>query len=51
MENHLYEKHRYDMLKKLQAKSYDIEDRIQYAMESIKQRSKAADGANDNNVG
>jgi len=51
VENHLYEKHRYDILKKLQVGYIDIEDGIQYAMELIKQRSEAADGANDNNVG
>lgn len=51
MENHLYEKHRYDILKKLQVGYLDIEDRIQYAMDLIKQRSEAeTDGANDNNV-
>jgi hypothetical protein len=49
MENHLYEKHRYDMLNKLQVKSYDIEDRIQYAMELINERSKATGDSNDNN--
>jgi hypothetical protein len=49
MENHLYEKHRYDMLKKLQIEYSDNEDRIQYAMRLIKKRSEAADGANDNN--
>jgi hypothetical protein len=51
MENHLYEKHRYDIIKKLEIGYLDIEDRIQYAMELIKQRSEATDGANDNNVG
>jgi hypothetical protein len=50
MENHLYEKHRYDILKKLQVGYLDIEDRIQYAMSLIKQQSKSADGANDNNM-
>ena len=49
MENHLYEKHRYDMLKKLQVKSYDIEDKIEYAMELINERSKATGDSNDNN--
>jgi hypothetical protein len=49
MENHLYEKHRYDMLKKLQVKSSDIEDRIEYAMELINERSKATGDSNDNN--
>jgi hypothetical protein len=49
MENHLYEKHRNGILKKLQIKSDDIEDRIEYAMELIKKRSKAAGDANDNN--
>jgi hypothetical protein len=41
MENHLYEKHRYGILKKLEIKSDDIEDKIQYAMELIKKRSEA----------
>jgi hypothetical protein len=50
VENHLYEKHRYDILKKLQVEYIDIEDRIQYAMELIKQQSKAAVDAKDNNV-
>jgi len=49
MENHLYEKHRYDIIKKLQIEYLDNEDRIQYTMERIKQRSEAVDGANDNN--
>ena len=50
MENHLFEKHRYDMLKKLQIEYSDNEDRIQYTMELIKQRSGAAKGADDNKV-
>jgi hypothetical protein len=49
MENHLFEKHSYDMLEKLQIEYSDNEDRIQYAMGLIKKRSEAADGANDNN--
>jgi hypothetical protein len=49
MENHLYEKHRYDMLKKLQIESNNNEDEIQYAMELIKQRSNATGDSNDNN--
>jgi predicted transcriptional regulator len=49
MENHLYEKHRYDIFKKLQVEYLDIEDRIQYAMELIKKRSEAAGNANDDN--
>jgi hypothetical protein len=49
MENHLYEKHRYGILKKLQIESYDIEDRIEYAMELINERSEAAGTTNDNN--
>jgi hypothetical protein len=50
MENHLYEKHRYGILKKLQIESDNIEDKIQYSIDLIKQRSEAADDANDNNV-
>jgi Tfp pilus assembly protein PilW len=49
MENHLFEKHSYDMLEKLQIEYSDNEDRIQYAMELIKQQSKAAGNANDDN--
>jgi hypothetical protein len=49
MENHLFEKHSYDMLEKLQIEYSDNEDRIQYAIELIKQQSKAAGNANDNN--
>jgi len=50
MENHLYEKHRYDILKKLQIEYLNNEDRIGYAMELIKQRSKVAGNANGNNM-
>jgi hypothetical protein len=42
MENHLFEKHSYDMLEKLQIEYSDNEDRIQYAMGLIKKRSEAA---------
>jgi hypothetical protein len=49
MEYHLSEKHAYDMLEKLQIEYSDNEDRIQYAIELIKQQSKAAGNANDNN--
>ena len=38
------------MLEKLQIEYSDNEDRIQYAIELIKQQSKAAYDANDNNV-
>jgi hypothetical protein len=51
MENHLYERHRYDILKKLQVGYLDMEGRIQYAMKLIKHQPEAADGTNDNNVG